>query len=482
MKHRLVATFFACGLVAGCGTETDSTPAETGGTTGNVAGDTGGTADGATTGDETPEQTESGLTYYKDVKPLLEAACTRCHSKGGVREQVPLDNYDSVSALKDAIKQKVVDGEMPPWLADGECADYRFDESLDEAELATLTEWIDGGTPMGDLNVEPAVVRERQLPQLTRQDFVAEMPLDYAIKKSPDEYRCFLIDWPYDKTMYVTGFGAQPDNHKVVHHLIAYMVPPAGVAQFEEYDALDDGPGYECFGGPNRNDGKEGGGLAEQTNTDFIGGWAPGGIGSDFPAGTGLKVEPGSKIALQLHYNTLTAEPQMDRSSAVFKVEEKVEREAFILPWSSIDRVSGKGMEIPAGQKDVMHTFSETPWIFIPKVVTGLEIHSASLHMHVLGTHGSVFMERENGETDCMLNIPRYDFGWQRSYGFMEPKMLWQDEKLGVECHWDNTKENQAWVNGTQLEPVDQKWGEGTTDEMCVAFFYVVPTFAPKPE
>jgi hypothetical protein len=44
-------------------------------------------------------------------------------------------------------------------------------------------------------------------------------------------------------------------------------------------------------------------------------------------------------------------------------------------------------------------------------------------------------------------------------------------DRLRIECHWDNTLDNQPIVDGEPLQPVDLNWGEGTTDEMCVGFF-----------
>ncbi len=420
------------------------------------------------------EPIEGALTYYTDIKPILDTMCVRCHSEGQIRENSPLDTYEGVKALAPLIKEKVTDRTMPPWLATHGCKEYAYDESLDEDEIATISEWADTGATMGDENATPAEVRARTFATLTREDVTIEMPLDYTMVKSPDEYRCFLLDWPEDEHKYITGFGAKPGNPNVVHHIIAYLVPPAQVETFEKYDTDDDGPGYECFGGPT------GMGGMQSLGVRFLGGWAPGGVGGDTPPGTGMPIAPGSKIALQLHYNTLDTEPAPDRTSVVFKLSDDVDHEAFIMPWANFAWISGAGMNIPKGEADVMHTWASDPWKlpFFDTSDKRLRLYSASLHMHTLGSYGSVFVNRKSGdkagETECLLNIDQYDFGWQRNYGFMEPVDLAPGDELGLECHWDNTQANQQWVDNEQLEPVDQKWGEGTTDEMCVAFFYAV--------
>ncbi|MFT5434613.1 MAG: hypothetical protein ACI9OJ_005327, partial [Myxococcota bacterium] len=147
--------------------------------------------------------------------------------------------------------------------------------------------------------------------------------------------------------------------------------------------------------------------------------------------------------------------------------------------WSNFQWLSGKGMDIPAGDPEVTHSYAANPGGlvgFFNENADGKELtlHSANLHMHTLGVSGSVYVERADGTTECLLEMPQYDFGWQRSYGFMEPVVLKPGDKLGITCTWDNSPTNQLVVDGVPLEPVDQQWGEGTSDEMCIAFFYVV--------
>ena len=51
--------------------------------------------------------------------------------------------------------------------------------------------------------------------------------------------------------------------------------------------------------------------------------------------------------------------------------------------------------------------------------------------------------------------------------------MLNVGDKLGIECHWDNSASNQRVVDGKKLDPVDLHWGDGTGDEMCLGIFYM---------
>ena len=191
-----------------------------------------------------------------------------------------------------------------------------------------------------------------------------------------------------------------------------------------------------------------------------------------------MRVEPGSKVVFQVHYNTVFTEPEPDRSSVVFMLEDEVEHEAFVMPWTHYMWLISDAMKIPAGEKHVTHSWSADPFN-LPVNLFGdnnlLRVYSSAVHMHVRGRAGNNFVERPDGTKECLLNIPRYDFNWQRMYRLSEPVEVRPGDKIGLECHWDNSLENQPLIDGEPIEPVDLYWGEGTLDEMCVSFFFVVP-------
>lgn len=54
-------------------------------------------------------------------------------------------------------------------------------------------------------------------------------------------------------------------------------------------------------------------------------------------------------------------------------------------------------------------------------------------------------------------------------------------EKLKMRCEYDNTKQNQAVVNGVKLEPRDVQWGEGTLDEMCLTYVSLMRPYEEPP-
>ena len=81
--------------------------------------------------------------------------------------------------------------------------------------------------------------------------------------------------------------------------------------------------------------------------------------------------------------------------------------------------------------------------------------------MHKTGV--AAYAERDRaGQTSCMIDAPRYDFGWQQFYFYEEPVPMQGGDTLRFTCGY-NTSGIDAPV----------QWGEGTADEMCIMLLYV---------
>lgn len=442
---------------SGCD-ETSSTPAST--EDSNTGQDL-----GVDEGD--PDTAVEATTYYGHTKPIFDAKCTGCHQEGGAGP-FPLTTYEEVVEQAELARTKVVKREMPPWLAADDCADYQLDWSLSHEEIALIDAWYKEGTQRGE-PAEEAAPLEKVERLMTRVDHRLSSPQPYTPQLAPDDYRCFVMDWPETAAVsFITGFGVEPDQKDMVHHVIAYLAPPSRLDEVAALEAEDELPGYTCFGGT-RLAGAQG--APGRDSVRMLGGWAPGGQGSDMPPNTGIPVEAGSKIIIQVHYNVLDANPASDQTAVLFKVDPFVNKFASIIPWANPSWPGGSSMPIPAGEGDVMHRYGADPTGFSGAAEPFI-IYTASLHMHLLGTSGKLWIEREDGSEECLLDVPAWDFSWQFPYPFDEPKTIYPGDKLWIECHWDNSAQNQPWVGGERLEPREANWGEGTTDEMCVGFFY----------
>jgi hypothetical protein len=135
-------------------------------------------------------------------------------------------------------------------------------------------------------------------------------------------------------------------------------------------------------------------------------------------------------------------------------------------------------MAIQAGRDDVMHSYEamvKDDYIMqaVGFDVSGVEIHSVFPHMHQLGQEISVYLDREGGGREYLVDVPAYDFNWQREYVFEESLIVAPNDRLGIECHWNNTEEYRTERGITPTTPVSVGWGEGTVDEMCISTMYL---------
>jgi hypothetical protein len=412
-------------------------------------------------------QVASGLTWHKDIRALVESRCTGCHQDGEIAPFV-LDDYASVFSNRGEVAHAVHHGSMPPWQAAKGCNEYEGDYSLDDDERQRLLDWIDGGAVEGDAS--DYVAPELSDARMSRTDVTLTMPVDYLPTLRPDDYRCFIIDWPEERQRYITGFAVDPGNARMVHHVIGFLIQPRLVDRFRRKDERDDGPGYTCFGGPGEI----------MDGVDWIGSWAPGGRGYDLPEGTGIPVPPGSVVVMQVHYNTLVDNPESDRSSMRFKLDDTVAKPSKWMPWTNPFWVDNRmPMSIPAGQADVRHGFSFDPTIDRVGMPFGaqraFDIHLVATHMHLLGKSIRLSIRRQGGGETCLEDVQDWDFEWQGGVQLAQPVRFEPGDQLSLECVWDNSAENQPVVDGQRLPSRDVIWGEGTTDEMCLGLFYVSP-------
>lgn len=396
------------------------------------------------------------VNYARDIRPIVEARCQGCHQAGGIAP-FTLGSYAEAFAMRGAIAHAVSSRTMPPYDARADCRDYKGDLSLTPEQIGLVRGWVDKGGPAGDLDSPPAPngLRTDEL-RLSRVDVRLQPSAPYT-PKGEDDYRCFLMDLPLTNTRFITGFRAVPGDARQVHHVVAFLVPPEKVAEYDQRDADDEGEGYGCFGAP--------GGARDQTVT-MLGAWAPGTQGQDLAPGTGIKVVPGTRVAMQVHYNT-SAASGADQTALELRLDDSVEQQAALRSFTNLSWPLLSSMNIPAGQKQVVFSHSGDPTNGRP-----MRIHTAAVHMHRLGKKGRLTVLRASGDPECVLDLRKYDFDWQRGYELSEPVIINPGDQLKLECVFDNSEENQPVVDGVRQPPRDVNWGEGSSDEMCVGFVY----------
>jgi len=168
----------------------------------------------------------------------------------------------------------------------------------------------------------------------------------------------------------------------------------------------------------------------------------------------------GARVVMQVHYNNLGDTAETDRTKiGIHFSKGPIDKRLRIIP------ILNRSFSIPAGapRHEVRASFT---------VPLGRDLHAIAIspHMHLLGHEMKVTAIYSNGTVRPLIYINDWDFNWQGTYTFVEPVPLPGGTKIDVQAIYDNSPENPRQPNHP---PKAVGWGEGTTDEMCIAFIRV---------
>jgi len=466
-------------LLLACGDDgkasTGATATEGGSTAGSTAAATGstGSTDTSTTGGA------PAVTWYQDIQPIVAGHCWACHSpEGGIA--FDLTGYEAAAAWSAQMLAKIEGTDapsffMPPWGAreTATCAPklaWKDDVRLNQDEHDLVAAWVADGAPAGD----PATAAP--LPPWMPEELAGGTVTQHAIAgytipagDTSDHYACFSIDPALTGDRWITGLQVLPDNDAVVHHVVLFSDPSGAGA-----DKAAMNGSYPCFGG------------AGVPDSDVLYAWAPGGNPLELPAESGIPVEAGQKIIMQIHYHP-TGKEEKDASVLALRWTDQQPAHLAamaVLGGVSITQANASQWQdppfmIPAGAKG--HREDWTEELDIP---LGLDIRIWSIfpHMHLVGTSIESTLTHQGAES-CLAAIPRWDFNWQRTYVYDVPfeqlPRAYGGDTLAIRCTYDNSMDNPLLARALEGEgkgaPADVVVGENTFDEMCtviVGFLY----------
>jgi hypothetical protein len=274
-----------------------------------------------------------------------------------------------------------------------------------------------------------------------------------------DQFHCLTFDPGLTEDVYLDGLQVIAGNTKIVHHVLVFVDEAAGSADWE------DGIRRDCGGG------------SGVPGARLVAAWVPGGLPTEPPADVGIKVLAGSRIVFNVHYHANVLGPEIDDTTAVAlryttNVPAWVSEFRLLGAPGDGDSVTGEFL-IPAGAVDHEETIE---WVVPPLGDIEVRLWAAGNHMHKVAVDAKVSITRD-GEEQCLVQTPRWDFGWQRMYEYDLPI----DEGFRVEtgdvfrirCTYDNSLANPGVISALAEvgldTPRDVQLGEATLDEMCLA-------------
>lgn len=382
-------------------------------------------------------------TFSKDITPIFQRACQNCHRAGSIAP-MSLLTYRDARPWARSIKEKVVRREMPPWHIDRNVGITKFkdDPSLSETEIATITNWVDHGSPEGNAADMPP---PRQFGDLDKwhikPDLIVSMPKPHILKANgQDEYYDIDVDPGFTEDMYVQALETKPDlGFKVVHHADTNLVE----------DPEDDPVGL------------------------FLNEYAVGKNADIFPANSGRLIKAGSKIHFNLHLH-----PNGEETPVQVSLGLKLYPKGVVPKYVAFTQHMGDvaDLDIPAGQITRSDGYFRLPR---PAVLSAFQphFHTRGKAQCMEAIYPDVRPDSARpgpARTETLSCVSDYQFGWSMTYPYAEEvaPILPAGTVIHITTWHDNTDNNKH-------NPNPKNWvgyGQRTIDEMSfawVSLFYI---------
>ncbi|MBT8234406.1 MAG: cytochrome c, partial [Saprospiraceae bacterium] len=162
------------------------------------------------------------VTYADDIASIIYTSCSNCHREGEIGP-FPLTNYEEVKQRANMIKFVTESGFMPPWQADPGYSRFLEENFLNESEIQKIAQWIEDGTPRGDIANEPPFPDFPSGSALGTPDLVLEMEESHLHRgNNRDSYYYFVLPNPLTEDKVVKAVEFRPGNSKIVHHALIF--------------------------------------------------------------------------------------------------------------------------------------------------------------------------------------------------------------------------------------------------------------------
>lgn len=454
-----------------------------------------------------------GPSFAKEVQPIIEANCAVCHNSGQMASRhLRIDTAADAQEISDGIKTVTQARYMPPWPASDEGVPLMHDARLSDEDLATLAAWSDAGGQL-DVPAETKItMTEEKADLLPRKDVTLKIDSYLGVATNRNDYRCFVLDPELDEAQFFTGYTFEADQLQQLHHAQVFHISEEQKQSAAKLDGADGRNGWQCYSSPSirgekpdrryAEKGQRDVGFAGQSN--LVAGWVPGQSPSIFPESSGVLMEPGDALVLQIHYH-FASDPVPDESGLSLQlspVDGNTKRLRVVNPLAPVEiPCSPEDVDAPLCDRDAAlaenvrlygHSGASTEGAllglcghdpagltadfdgFVANSSCNLRVPESGTitavqgHMHTIGNTLRLTLGADTPDEKILLDIPQWSFDWQMSYGLAEPLHVEAGTPVRLECSWDRRK-------APDREPKYIVFAEGTEDEMCFATYVLIP-------
>jgi hypothetical protein len=382
------------------------------------------------------------VTFTKDVAPILQRSCQGCHRPESIAP-MSLLTYEDARPWARSMKLKVSQRQMPPFFIDKNVGIHEFknDDSLSDAEIATIVKWVDEGAPKGNpADMPPPLTFEDKVPwHIGTPDLIVSLPKDEVVlAKAPDQWRDVVVDPHLTEDRWIKGVEIKPlKGFRVVHHAATSLIAPDNSGELVAGDGGVQGT--------------------------FLNEYAVGKNGDLFPDGSARLIKAGTKINFNMHLHAVGQETPANVAVAL-KFYPKGYKPTHVLVTENMGYVTD--LDLPPNTDNIRTDRYRT-------LMKPTRVVSYQAHMHYRGKGmcleaiypgGGVYSDK----VETLSCINKYNFGYHIVYLYKDDvqPILPAGTVLHVISWHDNTTGNKA-------NPDSDNWvgfGQRTVDDMSFAW------------
>ncbi len=361
------------------------------------------------------------ISYANEIAPMIEEKCVACHQEGGIAP-FGFESYEKVKQFSGMIREAVRTDRMPPWDPDPHVGKFKDDKSLSGQQITTLINWIEAGAPRGEGEDRLAKVKH-VAPEwpLGKPDLIVDIPKYTIPATGYVDYQYPNVPNPLKEGKWLKAATAKVSQRQGVHHILSGVIPEGATSR-----------GMQAWGGA-------------------VGGYTVGMESTVAPNGIGSWVPAGGQFGYQMHYTPFGKEAVSAEQIGLYFYKDGEMPDLIMRETPLVDQF----IEIPAN--DGAH--KEIAYFDFPKDAI---LHTAVVHAHYRGTYSKLELMTPDGKRETILNVPFYDFNWQRMYEFEKPIDIPAGSKVIATYVYDNSKRNPANPNPNEKIV----WGDQSFEEM----------------
>ncbi len=399
-----------------------------------------------------PAHSAGQPTFAKEIAPIFQEKCEECHRKGSLAP-MSLVAYEETRPWAKAIRERVIQRQMPPWHIDKTVGVRKFkdDMSLSDEQIQTIVRWVDAGSPPGDPKDLPPPKQWSQDNEWRAAKTLGQP--DLVIKSEPytmeprrqDVWWRPTSDIPLTEPRWVRALEVRPGSlagRKITHHAVVYLVQ-------DDPDGLDPGGAAALRGG-----------------RALFFEWA---IGKNYDLlrpDSGRLLLPSSQISWDIHLHAVGEEirDHVELGVWLYPKGQEPKYRTYLTPFQAVKGpLRNREIDIPP------NSIVQSQHFTVLKQAAWLE--NFQPHMHLRGKAMAVDAILPDGTTQTISYVGNFNFNWMTNYIYADDAapVLPKGTVIRVTAWYDNTRANPN-------NPDPDQWvgyGDRTVDEMGHAWMNV---------